>query len=54
MKVLQHARKQAKTENDSAIERFLTGVERGFNKLLMVLVGVGVAAIGLLFRGLAG
>ena len=29
-------------------------VERGFNKLLIVLVGVGVAVISLLFRGLGG
>ncbi|MCY4034927.1 MAG: hypothetical protein OXF29_04655 [Hyphomicrobiales bacterium] len=54
MKVLQAERNEAKAESDSAIERLRTDVERGFNKLLIVLVGVGVAVIGLLFRGLGG
>ncbi|MCY4047986.1 MAG: hypothetical protein OXF24_00150 [Hyphomicrobiales bacterium] len=54
MKVLQAERNEAKAESDSAIERLRTDVERGFNKLLIVLVGVGVAVIGLFFRGLGG
>ena len=52
MEVVQAERKQAKAESDSAIERLRTDIERGFNKLLIVLLGVGVAVIGLLFRGL--
>ena len=52
MRVLQAERKESKAENDSAIERLRTDMERGHNKLLVVLIIVGVAVIGLLYRGI--
>ncbi|MCY4053938.1 MAG: hypothetical protein OXE98_08675 [Hyphomicrobiales bacterium] len=59
--VLQAERKESKAEGESAIERlrpdyerFRTDIERRFNKLLIVLIGVGigVAVMGLLYRGI--
>ena len=54
MKVSPAHREQTKAENDSAIERLRADMERGLNKLLAVLIIIGIAVIGLLFRGLGG
>ena len=50
MKVSQDEKKESKAENDSAIERLRTDMERGHNKLLAVLIIVGIAVIGLLYQ----
>ena len=52
MKVSQAHREQAKAESDSAIGRLRADMERGHNKLLAVLIIVGIAVIGLLYRGI--